>query len=325
MNKHLAKPVNIITGFLGAGKTTFLNELIKFNQPKRLAIIENEFGRESIDGELIIGAGNAIYELSDGCLCCSLSEDFHQLLADLWNRRSVFDEVVIETTGIADPASVAAPFLTSHAIPNYYELERVICLIDPNHIESQLRDTIEARQQISFSDVLLITKADTVSADHLQHIEELLSKINPFAKTLSGHKHEYPFLEIFTTERGKTVQKRPRFTLSPNSLSSQQHEDIISLSFSFTEPFSISLLQHRLTAFLLFQAKDVYRVKGIIYALGNTKKIIVQSVNTSLVVEYGQEWEDKEIYESRIVFIGKNLKPEGFERMLKQCLQISPN
>jgi G3E family GTPase len=320
MNNNVAKPVTLITGFLGAGKTTFLNELIKYDQSKRLAIIENEFGEESIDGQLIIGAGNDIYELSNGCLCCTLSQDFHQLLEDLWYRRFEFDEVVIETTGIADPASVAAPFLTSRLIPNYYQLERVICLIDAQHIEDQLKETIEARQQISFSDVLLITKADTVSSDHLTYLKDLLAKINPFGIILSGHKDAYPFSEIFLTERHTIIGKRPKFSLSI-SLTQQQHEDIVSLSFTFIEPFNINMLQNQLTAFLLFQAKDVYRVKGIIYAPGEDKKIIVQSVTTSLVVEYGQEWEVGELRQSRIVFIGKNLKPRGFERMLKQCLK----
>ncbi|MEJ7558582.1 MAG: GTP-binding protein [Pedobacter sp.] len=321
MNNHIAKPVTLITGFLGAGKTTFLNELIKYNQPKRLAIIENEFGEESIDGQLIIGAGNEIYELSNGCLCCTLSQDFHQLLEDLWSRKLEFDEVIIETTGIADPASVAAPFLKSHLIPHYYHLERVICLIDAQHIESQLRETIEARQQISFSDILLITKSDTVSSNHLSYLIDMLVKINPFGIVLSGHKHHYPFSEIISTERQTILEKRPKFSLSPILLSQQRHEDIVSLSFTFTEPFSINMLQHQLMAFLLFQAKDVYRVKGIIYASKNSRKIIVQSVNSSLVVEYGQEWEAGELKQSRIVFIGKSLKPEGFERMLKQCLE----
>lgn len=120
MSQVISKPVTLITGFLGAGKTTFLNALIQYQHDKRLAIIENEFGEQGIDGELMIGAGDDIYELSNGCICCSLSQDFYVLLEELWGRRAEFDEVVIETTGIADPAAVASPFLTSRSISYYY-------------------------------------------------------------------------------------------------------------------------------------------------------------------------------------------------------------
>lgn len=321
MNQPTPKPVTLITGFLGAGKTTFLNALIQYQRDKRLAIIENEFGEEGIDGELIIGAGDDIYELSNGCLCCSLSEDFYVLLEELWGRREEFDEVVIETTGIADPASVASPFLTSRAIPYYYRLQRVICLVDAMHVERQLRDTVEARQQISFSDILLITKTDLVTPDYLPYLENLLAEINPFAEVFSGSKGQYAFADILSVERKSITAKRPKFSLAPVSLKEHRHEDLVSLSFTFTQPFSITLLQHQLMAFLLFQAKDVYRVKGIVYAAGNDRKIVVQSVNANLVVDYGEEWLVDEPRHSRIVFIGKNLQPAGFERILKQCLQ----
>ncbi|QJD95457.1 GTP-binding protein [Mucilaginibacter robiniae] len=320
MSKLLAKPVMLITGFLGAGKTTFLNALIQYQHNQRLAIIENEFGEEPIDGELIIGADNDIYELSNGCLCCSLNQDFYVLLEELWGRRNEFDELVIETTGIADPASVASPFLTSQSISCYYQLKRVVCLIDARHIEEQLKNTVEARKQISFSDILLITKTDLIEDNYLPYLENLLDEINPFAQMLSGNKTQYPFAELFAIERHAIVKKRPKFSLAPVPVKHHQHDDLVSLSFTFTEPFSISLLQHQLTAFLIFQAKDVYRVKGIIYVEAHSRKIIVQSVNANLVVEYGEEWQDDELKQSRIVFIGKQLKPAGFERMLKLCL-----
>lgn len=324
MSQNSPKPVTLITGFLGAGKTTFLNALIRFQQGKRLAIIENEFGEEGLDGDFIIGAGEHIFELSNGCLCCSLSEDFHTLLEELWQRRSEYDELVIETTGIADPASVASPFMTSRSMPDYYSLQRVICLVDAGHIEGHLKEREEVRQQLSFSDILLITKTDMVSAEYLPYLENLLEEINPFAKVLMGSKDEFPFDEILNIERQEIVQKRPKFSLAPVGLKAHRHDNLVSLSFTFEEPFSITMLQHQLMAFLLFQAKDVYRVKGIIYAAGDDKKIIVQSVNVNLVVEYGEPWSKEEPRLSRIVFIGKNLQPAGFERILRQSLSVRP-
>jgi G3E family GTPase len=297
--------------------------LIAYKKDEKLAVVENEFGKEGIDGELVVTADDSIFELSDGCLCCTLSEDFYSLLEALWNSREKFDELVIETTGIANPAAVAAPFLTNANVPYYYQLKRVICLVDARHVEQQLRETEEARNQISFSDVLLITKTDMIEADQLIHIEKLLKAINPFAAVLSGNHNGYPFDDIYNAKR-KTVPsiRLPKIPGRGFAVQHQrhQHHDLVSLSFTFQEPFSLQVLSHRLTVFLIFQAKDVYRVKGIIYAHEQPQKIIVQSVINDLAITNGEPWAHDAEKTSRIVFIGKNLEPAGFEKMLKQCL-----
>ena len=320
MRNAESRPVTIITGFLGAGKTTFLNALITHKENERLAIIENEFGEEGIDSDLIIAADNGIFELSNGCLCCSLSQDFYDLLESLWRRKNEYDELVIETTGIADPANIMSPFLTIAGIGNFYQLKRVICLVDARHIESQLRDTEEARKQISSSDILLITKTDLIQENHLTYLENLLEQINPFATVLSGNRDEYPLAAIFRLERSAMVKNKPRFSLVPQRIGTHRHHDLVSLSFNFPEAFNKQVLEHRLTLFLNFQSAGIYRVKGIIYTEGEQNRIIVQSVNTDLAMSYGNAWEPGETRYSRIVFIGKNLKPEGFETMLRHCL-----
>ncbi len=321
MSVTAAKPVTIITGFLGAGKTTFLNRLIAYRNTEKLAVIENEFGQEGIDGQLVICADDKLFELSNGCLCCTLNEDFYSLLEVLWEGREEFDELVIETTGIANPASVAAPFLTNANVPYYYKLKRVICLVDARNIEQQLRETDEARNQISFSDILLITKTDMIDTEQLAHIEKLLKGINPLATVLSGHRECYPFAEIYQAVRQAVVDvKLPKAANRTFALQRHQHGDLVSLSFNFNEPFDLQLLSHRLTVFLNFQAKDVYRVKGIFNIHDQPKKIIIQSVMNDLAVAAGDAWADNTEKNSRIVFIGKNLNPAGFEKMLKQCL-----
>jgi G3E family GTPase len=317
-----AKPVTILTGFLGAGKTTFLNALIAYKKGYKLAVIENEFGQEGIDGELVIGTDDNLFELSNRCLCCSLNEDFYSLLEVLWNGREEFDELVIETTGIANPASVAAPFLTNASVPYYYKLKRVICLVDARNIEQQLRETEEARNQISFSDVLLITKTDTIESDKLADLEKLLRAINPFAVVLSGNRDHYPFDEIYNAQRKAVIQVNlPKNANRTFALQHQrhQHQDITSLSFNFTEAFDLQLLSHRLTVFLNFQAKDVYRMKGIFNVRDQSQRIIIQSVINDLAVATGEEWANETEKNSRIVFIGKNLEPAGFEKMMRQC------
>lgn len=197
-----AKPVTILTGFLGSGKTTFLNELIKAHPEKRPIIVENEFGEENIDSELVIGAGDKIFSISDGCVCCSLNDELFELLRQLWSNKDKFDELIIEATGIADPGFIAMPFVENPNMEQFYKLDRVICLVDAKFIENELKNTEEARKQIAFSDILLITKTDEVSKEKIHEIKHLLKDINPWASVLSGNNKEgYPIEEILQLTR----------------------------------------------------------------------------------------------------------------------------
>ncbi|MCJ8209035.1 GTP-binding protein [Mucilaginibacter sp. RS28] len=316
-------PVTIISGFLGAGKTTFLNKLITRRKNYRLAVIENEFGEIGIDGDLVINEKNDLFEMNNGCLCCSLNQDFYALLESLWAQHDQYDEIVIETTGIADPALVAAPFLTDQTVSRYFELKRVICLVDARHIETELEVSDEARKQISFSDILLINKTDLVSLVDVQRIEKLLTALNPFAAVFNASKENYPFDELISLDRMKIVQRRPKFSVAPQRVESHSHHNLTSLSFTFQEAFNLQNFELRMSMFLAFQASDIYRMKGILRVEGHPCRIIVQSVHNDLAIGFGEKWNDDEKRESRLVFIGRKLNPEGFERMLKQCLSKS--
>lgn len=183
----MAKDVTLLTGFWGAGKTTLLNALMAARPTTRFAMIENEFGKESIDGSLVLRPDVEVIELSDGCLCCSLNDGLLNVLEELDDRQDTFDELIIETTGIADPAGVAVPFLMLSIVQREFSLKRVICLVDAELIEDQLRDTKEAIQQISFSEVILINKTDRVSPAYLIILQKTLQGLNPFARILTGH------------------------------------------------------------------------------------------------------------------------------------------
>ncbi len=329
-------PVTILSGFLGAGKTTFLNSMIQSvkKQGRNVFVVENEYGQENIDSQLVIGADNEIFEFSNGCLCCDLNEDLFDLLLELWKKRAEFDELIIETTGIADPATVALPFLTNPIIGGAYQLTRIVCLVDARLIESQLKETEEARKQISFSDILLITKTEELSIDQIAHVQQLLAELNPFAFVLNGNRTEgYPMALIQHFLRYEHPEQN-RLLDSPRASPTHHHEgehghkhhhdhhhhhDITSLSFRFTECFDLEELECRLIAFLQLQAKDIYRVKGIVYAHGKKNKVILQSVAHYLGITEGRDWEKNEEKVSRIVFIGKRLKPDGFEKMLQSC------
>jgi len=333
-----AKPVTIITGFLGAGKTSFLNEYIAFQKDWRPVIIENEFGEQGIDAGLILSSGTDIFELNSGCICCSLNDDFYDLLNLLERKRDEFDELVIETTGIADPATVAQPLLVSPRIERSYRLERVICIVDARMIEFELKDTEEARRQIAFSDILLISKCDAVRPGYVDELKILLQNINPFAAIFSGDSASgYPLDEISALTRADFNNRppaKPGFSLSLGGSSKKtrrlltgnhehRHHDITSLSFVFDRPFDLLLFERKLFVFLNFQAKDIYRVKGILWVTDADYKVIIQSVVNLMGVSAGKDWGPDERKESRIVIIGKNLKAEGFEKMLKECLDSS--
>lgn len=333
-----------MTGFLGSGKTTLLNALMADRPQTRFALIENEYGEEGIDGQLVLRPDVDIVELSNGCICCSMNDDFLNVLEELYGRRDTFDELIIETTGIADPAGVAVPFLMLPMVQREFTLKRVICLVDAELIEDQLRDTEEAIQQISFSDVILINKTDRVSVHYLDRLGETLRGLNPLAEVLTGSKDGYPVGELMAFERDTAQavkpasfvptkakplaphqpaptagRDRPLGTL-PHRHHHHVHSDIVSLSFRFDESFDLTALYHRLLTLLLFQGQGIYRVKGVIYDATRPERWIIQSVSKNLTMMEGATWAEDEPQMSRIVFIGKLLKPAGFEKILRHCL-----
>lgn len=332
----MKKKTTILTGFLGAGKTTYLNHLLKTNPQTNFAIIENEFGEQSIDHHLIIHANNSIAEMNNGCLCCSLNDRLYELLNDLYLRQDEFDELIIEATGVADPAGIAEPFLTSIAVKKVFELTHTICLIDAEQIQEQLKDTIEARLQITFSDILLINKTDLVSQAHVESLKRILKGINPFATVVIQENGFYPDLlkEIKPeNKKGQVLQNQPKvfgFSMSTHFLDqpknsllqTHRHTNIVTHSFVFHQPFNLDLLHQQLLIFLTFQAKDLYRLKSIVYGANKTKKVLIQSVGKRMSMEELGEWSHKEELHSQFVFIGKDIQANGLKKLLERCLIV---
>ena len=326
------KPSTILTGFLGAGKTTFLNHLLQSKPDTRYAIIENEYGEESIDSELILRAEVDIVELNNGCLCCTLNGNLYDILNKLFNRKSEYDEILIEATGVADPRGLADPFLTFPAIKKQFPLTRIICLIDAELIEDQLQDTKEAINQITFSDILLINKTDLVSENYLKNLAQRLQKLNPLAKIVFGNQDDFPLIEIeahnaqlddifFENPSNHNNQINQDFPIrKPHHHHPHDHTDeVISFTLFFDRPFDKMTLQHRLLVYLIFQAKDLYRVKGLIWLQDEDQQFLLQSVGKRLVIEEKRAWKADETKESKIVFIGKNIQKKPLEKILSQC------
>jgi G3E family GTPase len=339
--KIMKKPVTILTGFLGSGKTTFLNAILAEKKETKFAIIENEFGKEGIDGELVLKAEDDIVELNNGCLCCTLNDNLYDILNQLVDRKEKFDELIIETTGIADPAGVALPFISDSN--KVFQLKRVVCLVDAELIEEQLKETEEAIRQISFSDIIILNKTSSISPAYLQELTDLMLKLNPFAEIVTEKDKSFPIEAIFSMDRNSKALEKNKETHGKCSgnhavedtsvIHSEKHDhhhhfahgDITSLSFRFEKPFDFQIIHHKLMAFLLFQSNGVYRFKGVFYIADHPNKVILQSVGKSLSISGGKEWGENEEKVSRIVFIGRNLKPQGFEKLLNGCFAKTDN
>lgn len=328
----MKKNTTILTGFLGAGKTTFLNHLIEENKPTRYAIIENEFGEQGIDNELVINPDNSIIELNNGCLCCTLNDNLYDILNELHDRRDEFDEIIIEATGVADPSGLAQPFVSHPLIKKHFPLLNIICLVDAELVEEHLEQTEEAGNQIAFSDILLINKTDLVSERYVMELEAKLQTLNPLARIIKGNKQTFPSITL--QENQGQIERIFREKGELHSLTSgsdfpvqKQHshhhhshsQDVVSHTFTFDRPFDALLLDRQLFVYLMLQAEGLYRMKGLVWLEGENEQFAIQSVGKRLDIEPKRLWNPEEKRQSLIVFIGKHLKREGLEKLLSRC------
>jgi len=338
-------PVTILTGFLGAGKTTVLNHLISTNQDTKFAIIENEFGEIGIDNELVIGADSGIFEMSNGCICCTLNGELVQTLADLVNSEHNFDHLIVETTGVAEPDGVAAAFVAEPGIQQRFRLDATICMVDAHHAEDILAEREEAKRQLTFADYIIINKASEVSADYLNNLEVLLRQANTFAdithcdygkvskdilalnayemhqvekkldETHARHDHDHE--EHVCTS---SCSHHHEHTHDHHHHEHQHSSDIVTQSFIIKEPIDVLKFRHWLNVLLMIQGKHLYRVKGIMNFQYQDKKAIIQSVKQMCVFQAGEDWKEGEERVTKIVFIGKHLRRDILEKQLKHCL-----
>ena len=335
--------VTLLTGFLGAGKTTLLNAIVSSKPDTRFAIIENEIGEESIDAELLIQTDDNMIALNDGCICCSLNGSLYDTLNELWERKSSWDHLLIEATGIADPANIAKPFLINPSVQDAFQLKRVICVTDAELIEDQLKDTEVAIQQIAFSDIILLNKTEKVSDIYLEELKAILKNINPFAKIMSAKKDDLKIETLFSRERDADFYSNPKpfttpkgiFNLIPampstaiktlvfgagNSHNKHQHSEIETILLRYTGSLDLVTLRRRMMVFVLLQSAQVYRIKGIFYSKDHAERVIFQTVGKGMSITMGKPWLDTEEKESKFVIIGKNLKVHGFDKMFRECL-----
>ncbi|WP_119157720.1 CobW family GTP-binding protein [Caldimonas tepidiphila] len=318
-------PVTILTGFLGSGKTTLLNRILKENHGQRIAVIENEFGETGIDNELLVrDEGEQIVEMNNGCICCTVRGDLIRILGELYAKRSagtlVFDRVIIETTGLADPAPVAQTFFVDDEISGRYLLDAIVTLVDAKHAMSQLDEHHEAQEQVGFADRILLSKTDLVSTEEVSALEQRLKRMNPRAPILAAHFGEAPIDKLLDI-RGFNLNAI--LEIEPDFLTDVEHEhddDVSSFVFRTEQPFDAARLEDFWGPLLQIYGPKLMRYKGVLSIAGVERRVVLQGVHMLMGTEQGAAWKAQEKRESRVVFIGQHLPKDILSQGLEQCL-----
>ncbi len=341
-------PATILTGFLGAGKTTLLKRVLSEAHGQKIAIIENEFGEENIDNEILVSdTTEQIIQMNNGCVCCTIREDLRTTLADLAEKRRKgelqFDRVVIETTGLADPGPVAQTFFMDDEIAESYLLDSVLTLVDAKHAGGQLDTRQEARRQIGFADQIFISKSELVSDAEVEALAHRIRRMNPRAPQRKVHFGEVPIAEVFDL---KGFNLNAKLEIDPAFLNADEghdhahdHEhgedcdhpshqghhhahddDVKSFVFRSKKAFNPAKLEDFLGAIVQVYGPKMLRYKGVLYMKGSDRKVIFQGVHQLMGSDLGPKWAPGEDKGSKVVFIGIDLPKDVLLQGLEQCL-----
>ena len=346
-------PATILTGFLGAGKTTLLKRVLSEAHGQRIAVIENEFGEENIDNEILVSdTSENIIQMNNGCVCCTIREDLRSTLADLAEKRRkgelVFDRVVIETTGLADPGPVAQTFFMDDEIAESYLLDSVLTLVDAKHGDKQLDERQEARRQIGFADQIFISKSELVSEAEAAALIHRIKHMNPRAPQRKVHFGDVPLSEVFDL---KGFNLNAKLEIDPEFLNADPHahhdldhqghdhaegqvcdhpshqghhhahdDDVKSFVFKSKKAFNPAKLEDFLGAIVQVYGPKMLRYKGVLFMKGSERKVIFQGVHQLMGSDLGPKWAPGEEKGSKLVFIGIDLPKEILLQGLEQCL-----
>ena len=350
-------PATILTGFLGSGKTTLLKRLLSEAHGQKIAVIENEFGEENIDTDILVtDSKEQIIQMSNGCICCTIREDLRETLQLLAAKRRKglldFDRVVIETTGLADPGPVAQTFFMDEEIAETYLIDSIITLVDARHAQQQLDDRQEARRQVGFADQIFLSKTDLVSAEDVDALTHRLKHMKPRAPIKAVHFGEVPLAEVLDL-RGFNLNTKldidPEFLQEevPHAQHDHGHEhhghvhgehcnhpshqhghghhhhhddDVKSFVYRADRPFDPAKLEDFLGAIVNIYGPRMLRYKGVLDMKGTDRKVIFQGVHQLMGSDLGPQWAEGEKRQSRMVFIGIELPRDILEQGLDQCL-----
>jgi G3E family GTPase len=320
-------PVTIITGFLGSGKTTLLNSLLQQNEDSNILIIENEAGEINIDRALLQGKNrNNVFELTNGCICCSLNRELGTILNSIILSKVNYDYILIEATGIADPAQIVEMFVSGPRVQKYFKLDGVIGLVDASLFTQQFDKFREIRKQLSQSDVLLINKTDLVDDEKLEQITAKLKEVNPLAKIGYSQFGETENMKILHAEayHPKKLEKSIIDLSSLTLVETNQvsNHSIQTAGICISGEFEMNRLSLWLENYIQSHTGNILRIKGILSIEGMKYKIILQSVGSTFQVLQGALWEKHEERLNRLVFIGADINNDEIEEQLKSLLVV---
>jgi len=313
-------PVTVLTGYLGAGKTTLLNRILTETHGKRYAVIVNEFGEIGIDNDLVVDADEEVFEMNNGCICCTVRGDLIRIIGGLMKRVETFDGLVIETTGLADPAPVAQTFFVDDDVRRKTKLDAIVTVVDARHFLDRVDDSHEAEEQVAFADVILLNKTDLVSADALDRVEARIRRINPHARLHRTVNSVVPLEEVM--HRGAFDLDRV-LALEPDFLSDDAHEHdetVGSVSMQSERPVVAARFNDWMGGLLREKGVDIFRSKGILSIYGNPRRLIFQGVHMLIDDAEGAPWKPEEPKASRLVFIGRNLDADELKAGFEACL-----
>ena len=343
-------PVTVLTGYLGAGKTTLLNRILSENHGKKYAVIVNEFGEIGIDNDLIIGADEDVFEMNNGCICCTVRGDLVRIMEGLMKRRGKFDAIIVETTGLADPAPVAQTFFVDEDVQKNARLDAVVTVADAKWLADRLKDAPEAKNQIAFADVIVLNKTDLVSRGELSEVEARIRGINPYAKLHRTERCKVALSDVL--ERGafdldRILDIEPDFLEvgddhdhdhdrhhhhdhdhhhhdhdhdHGHGLKHYHDEDMQSLSLKTDKPLDPMMFMPWLQNLVQAEGQKILRSKGILAFAGDDDRYVFQGVHMMLEGDHQRKWKEGETRESRVVFIGRELPEEKIRAGFEACI-----
>jgi G3E family GTPase len=337
-------PVTVLTGFLGAGKTTLLNHILTANHGKRIAVIENEFGEVGVDQDLVIAADEEIFEMNNGCICCTVRGDLIRILGNLMKRRDKFDYVLIETTGLADPGPVAQTFFADDEVRTATRLDGIVTVVDAKHAAQQIGRSREVTEQIAFADVVLLNKVDLATPEELDRLEQRIRAMNAATKvyrTTRGAVGMEKLLNVGGFNLDRVLEFEPDFLKTEEEHHHHDHgedcgpdcehdhhhhhdhthdEEVSSVGIVAAGDLDIKRFNTWLSDLLQTKGPDLYRMKGVLSIKGDPRRHVFQGVHMQLDAEPSKPWRPGEERGNKLIFIGRNLDRDGLTAGFKKCL-----